>query len=70
MALAMGGGGDPFSVRSINLILGSFISPLSPSRSSGRSQPFISSSSSSLVIGIVLAPFLEAWTKSLNTQKT
>ncbi|MCC0036841.1 MAG: SIR2 family protein [Hoeflea sp.] len=40
----------------MSLILSSFISPASPRRSSGRSQPFRSSSSSSLEIVIVIAP--------------
>src|SRR5690606_37303995 len=40
----------------MSLILSSFISPASPSKSSGRSQPFRSSSSRSLEIVTVLAP--------------
>ncbi len=40
----------------MSLIFSSFISPASPSKSSGRSQPFRSSSSTSFEIVIVLAP--------------
>lgn len=56
------------SIRSISLILRSFRSPASPSRSSGRSQPSRSSSSNSLDI-VILASFCRSMEQISHTQK-
>jgi hypothetical protein len=56
------------SIRSMSLIFSSFISPVSPSRSSGRSTPFSSSSSSSLEI-VMHASFRRSMDRITHTQK-